>query len=201
MAQTIATLPPPAEQLGEAPPPAPEFPLFGVVAEFETPEALIAAARRAYDAGYRRMDGYSPFPVEGLSEALGQRDMLIPHIMLAGGLAGGIGGFLFLTWTTVLDYPINIGGRPLFAWPSFVPITFELTVLLSALAGVVGMFWLNGLPQPHHPLFSVRAFDRVTEDRFFLCIEAADPRFDLDVTRSFLASLGALSVSDVEEKD
>lgn len=170
---------------------------YGLVAEFETPEDVLAAARLAKEAGYRRMDAYSPFPVEGLSEALGHRDRLVPMIMLAGGLAGGIGGFAFLTWTTTIDYPINIGGRPLLAWPSFIPITFELTVLLSAISGLVGMFALNGLPEPYHPLFSAKNFDRASSDRFFLAIEARDPRYDGTQTRAFLENLNPLNVEEL----
>jgi len=170
---------------------------YGLVAEFASPEDVVAAARLAKEAGYRRMDAYTPFPVEGLSEALGHRDKLVPMIMLAGGLAGGIGGFGFLTWTTTVDYTLNIGGRPLLAWPSFIPITFELTVLLSALAGIVGMFALNGLPEPYHPLFEAKNFDRASSDRFFLAIEARDPHYDSAETRAFLENLDPLGVEEL----
>src|SRR5687767_11854481 len=132
--------------------------VYGLIAEFEHAPDVVSASRRAREAGYRRMDAYSPFPVEGLSEALGFRDHWVPWIMLIGGAIGGLGGFGFLTWTSVLDYPLNVGGRPLFGWPSWVPITFECTVLLSALAGIVGMFGLNGLPRPYHPVFDAPNF-------------------------------------------
>ena len=170
---------------------------YGMLAEFDDAPHLVAAARKARDAGYTKLDGYSPFPIEGLSEALGQRDFLIPKIMLAGGALGGFGGFAFLYWATVVDYPLNIGGRPLFAWPSFIPITFELTVLLSALSGIAGMFILNGLPQPYHPLFNVPAFDRASSDKFFLCIEVEDPQYDTEQTRAFLEGLDTVRVTEV----
>jgi hypothetical protein len=172
--------------------------LHGTVVEFDDAHALIEAARRAHAAGYRRIDAYTPFPVEGLSEALGQRDMYVPWIMLAGGLIGGVGGFLFLTFCTAIDYPLNIGGRPLMAWPSFIPITFELTVLLAALSGIGGMIALNGLPQPYHPLFDAPNFQRATSDRFFLAVDASDPKFDREEVRQFLEGLGGLQVSEVE---
>jgi hypothetical protein len=136
--------------------------------------------------------------VEGLSEALGQKDMLVPWIMLAGGIGGCVGGFLLLTFCTTWDYPLNIGGRQLFAWPSFIPITFELTVLLAALSGIGGMFFLNGLPQPYHPVFDAPNFDRATSDRFFLAIDASDPKFDREGARRFMEGLGGLQVSEVE---
>jgi hypothetical protein len=174
--------------------------LYGLIAEFEDPHDLVTAAGRAREAGYTRMDAFTPFPVEELSEALGHRDMHVPWIMLAGGILGALGGFALLTWTTTSAYVLNIGGRPLFAWPSFIPITFECTVLLSALSGIAGMFAINGLPMPYHPVFSAPNFDRATSDRFFLCIEVYDKKFDRDETRSFLEGLGAARVSEVELK-
>jgi hypothetical protein len=172
--------------------------LYGIIAEFDDAHAIVRAAQKAYAAGYRKMDGYTPLPVEGLSEALGQRDYFIPQLMLVGGILGGIGGFSLLYFTTAIAYPLNIGGRPLWAWPSWIPITFECIVLLSALAGVFGMFALNGLPQPYHPVFDHPEFDRASSDRFFLCIEAEDPRFDPVRTRAFMDTLGALDVSEIE---
>ena len=172
--------------------------LYGLVAEFEDAHHVVEAARKVRDAGYRKVAAYSPVPVEGLSEALGHRDMLVPWIMLAGGIAGGLGGFALLTWTTAFAYPLNIGGRPLFAWPSFIPITFECTVLLSALSGIAGMFAVNGLPQPYHPVFDTPHFERATSDRFFLSVEATDPKFDLGETRRLLEGLDPLNVSEVE---
>jgi hypothetical protein len=174
--------------------------LYGIIAEFEDAGQVIAAARRAHEAGYRRMDAYTPFPVEGLSDALGHRDIAVPMIMLAGGVLGAIGGFGFLWWTMAVDYPVNIGGRPLLSWPSFIPITFECTVLLSALSGVIGMFLLNGLPQPYHPVFDAPDFAKATSSGFFLCIESTDPHFDREETRRFMETLGAEQVSEVELK-
>jgi hypothetical protein len=172
--------------------------LYGLIAEFDDAHRLVAAADRVRQAGYRRMDAYSPFPVEGLSESLGFRDVWIPFIMLIGGALGCLGGFYMIYWMVAVDYPLNIGGRPLYAWPSFLPITFECTVLLAALAGVIGMFFINGLPQPYHPVFDAPDFNRATSDRFFLCIEARDPKFDLEETRQFMESLGGIKVAEVE---
>ncbi|MFN3648760.1 MAG: DUF3341 domain-containing protein [Armatimonadota bacterium] len=172
--------------------------LYGLVAEFDDAHQVIHAAEAAKAAGFKYVDAYSPFPVEGLSEALGHRDYLIPWIMFVGGVLGAVGGFGLLYFTTVIDYPLNIGGRPLFAWPSFIPITFECTVLLSALSGIVGMFMVNGLPMPYHPVFNTPNFERATSDRFFLGIESTDPKFDRAETRRFLEGLGALNVSEVE---
>jgi hypothetical protein len=170
--------------------------LHGVMAEFETPEALIDAAKAAHSAGYRKMDAYTPFPVEGLSDALGHRDLLVPLIMLTCGLLGGLGGFLFLSWVSAVDYPLNVGGRPALSWPSFVPITFEFTVLSAALSGVFGMFIVNGLPEPYHPVFDVPGFDRASSSTFFLCIEATDPKFDRDTARRLLEAQPGARVTD-----
>jgi len=172
--------------------------LYGYVAEFEHEEALVAAAQRAYDEGYRRMDAYSPFPVEGLSEIIGFRKSRVPLMMLLGGILGAAAGYGLQYWSAVINYPINIGGRPLNSVPMFIPVTFETTILLSALVGVVAMIALNGLPAPYHPLFNVREFGRASQDRFFLAIEATDPHFDPDKTRAFLGGLGADAVHEVE---
>jgi hypothetical protein len=172
--------------------------LYGYMAEFDDAHHLVNASQRAHDAGYRKMDGYSPFPVEGLSEALGFRDHLIPFLMLIGGLIGCLSGFGLVYYCVVLAYPLNVGGRPLFSWPSYIPVTFEVTVLTSALFGVIGMFLVNGLPLPYHPVFDHPDFDRATSDRFFLCIEATDPNFDPEETRAFMETLGAMNVSEVE---
>ncbi len=173
---------------------------YGVVAEFETAEQLIEAAERTRSAGYRRFEAYSPFPVEGLSEAMALKRNAVPLITLIGGLVGGLGGFFFQYWVSAMAYPLNIGGRPYNSWPAFIPVTFELTVLGAALSAVFGMLALNGLPRPHHPLFNVHRFSKhATSDRFFLCIEARDPKFHLADSARFLQGLHAAHVSEVED--
>lgn len=172
-------------------------PIYGLMAEFRHPEDVVAAAQRAYAEGYRRMDAYSPFPVEGLAEAIGFQKTRLPLVVLIGGIVGCLGGFFMQYYASVIDYPLNIGGRPLNSWPSFVPVTFELTILCAALAAVFGMLALNGLPMPYHPVFNVERFELATRDHFFLCIEARDPCFDREVTRRFLESIGAQEVTEV----
>ncbi|MGH7769711.1 MAG: DUF3341 domain-containing protein [Candidatus Binatia bacterium] len=172
--------------------------LHGLMAEFTSPEALLAAARGAYAEGYRRMDAYSPFPVEGLAEAIGFRKNLLPLIVLIGGIAGAAGGFYLQYWISVVDYPLNIGGRPLNSWPAFIPVTFELTILSAALSAVLGLLALNGLPMPYHPVFNVDRFELASRNRFFLCIEARDPKFDRATTRRFLEGTNPQGVYDVE---
>jgi hypothetical protein len=173
----------------------PEF--FGLMAEFDNAPALVEAACRTYAAGYRRMDAYSPFPVDGLSEALGFRRTWIAPIVLVGGILGGIGGYLLQYYLSVVDYPLNIGGRPLNSWPMFIPVTFETTILGAALFAIFGMLALNGLPMPYHPVFNVARFARASQDKFFLLIEARDPQFDARATRIFLERIGGREVSDV----
>jgi hypothetical protein len=169
---------------------------YGLMAEFSTHQELLSAAGKAYEHGFRQMDGYAPFPVEGLAEALGKRTRL-PLLVLIGGLIGGVGAY-FMQWdANVISYPINIGGRPLHSWPAFVPITFELTVLGAALAAFVFSLGLNRLPQPYHPVFNVPGFERASQDRFFLCIETKDALFDANKTREFLQGLRPLTVSEV----
>ena len=163
--------------------------LYGLVAEFEHHEELLEATGTAHRAGYRRMDCFAPFPVEGLPEALGRKRSRMPAIFLTGGILGGAGAYFMEWYANVISYPLNIGGRPFHSWPSFIPITFELTVLGAALAGFFGSLALNGLPRLHHPIFGVPGFERASVDRFFLCIEAADPQFDPAGTRRFLESL------------
>jgi hypothetical protein len=174
--------------------------LYGLIAEFEQPDDLLTAARRTREAGYRQIDAYSPFPVEELSEALGFRDFFIPIIMLVGGIVGALGGFGLLIYCMVFSYPLNIGGQPRYAWPIYIPITFECTVLLAAVSGVLAMFLLNRLPEPYHPVFDAPNFDKATSSRFFLCIEARDPHFDRAGTRQFMETFGASQVSEVELK-
>jgi len=172
-------------------------PLWGVVAEFDGPTALIEAAHRAREAGYRRMDAYAPFPVEGLPAALGFARTRLPLLVLLGALTGAAGGFFMQWYAMGIWYPLNVGGPPLDSWPMFIPITFELAVLLGGLTAVIGMLALNGLPMPYHPLFNVARFSRVSQDGFFLAVEARDRRFDRAQTASFLHGLGAKEVSEV----
>jgi hypothetical protein len=173
-------------------------PLYGVIAEFENPSDLVAAARRVYSLGYRRINGYSPYPIEELSEAIGFTHTSLPLIVFIGGLIGGIGGFLMQYYIEVIDYPINVGGKPYNSWPAFIPITFEMTVLVAAFSAVLGMLVLNKLPQPYHPVFNVPNFAMATRDRFFLAVEANDAKFDHAEVVELLKSLNALEVNDVE---
>jgi hypothetical protein len=172
-------------------------PLYGLMAEFDNPTDVVAATREAYDSGSRRINAYSPYPIEELAEALHFHTRL-PLIVLIGGIIGCIGGYLMQYYMEVIDYPINVGGRPYHSWPSFIPITFECTVLAAAFAAVFGMLALNKLPQPYHPVFNVERFALATRDRFFLVIEARDPKFDREETERFLASLNPRGITDVE---
>lgn len=171
--------------------------LYGVMGEFDNPTNLLAAARRAHAEGYREMDAYSPFPIEELTEALGFRHTRLPLVVLIGGIVGCIGGYLLQYYASVIDYPWNVGGRPFHSWPSFVPVTFETTILVAALTAVFGMLGANGLPQPYHPVFNAPNFALATRDRFFLCIKARDPLFDRGQTARFLSSVGARFVNEV----
>jgi hypothetical protein len=173
--------------------------VYGLMAEFEDPTSLVAATKRAHDAGYRRMDAYSPFPIEELHEALGSHQTRLPLLVLVGGLCGCIGGYLLEYWTSVIAYPLNIGGKPLHSWPAFIPVTFETTILVAALTCVLGMLALNGLPQPYHPVFNVPRFALASRNRFFLCIESADPKFDVEATRRFLETLEPREVTSVAD--
>lgn len=172
--------------------------LHGLIAEFDSPEGLLEAARKAYAEGYRKMDAYSPLPVHGLAEAIGFKRRELPLLVLLGGLAGAIAGFGLMYWITVIDYPLNVGGRPLNSWPSYIPITFETTVLFAAFAAVLGMLALNGLPMPHHPVFNARRFAMASHTAFFLCIESGDPKFDVVETGKFLTALHSREVTEVE---
>jgi len=171
--------------------------IYGLLAEFDDPEDLIAAAKRAHAEGYRHMDAYTPFPVHGLSDAIGFRKTKLPVIVLIGGITGCVSGFAMQYFANVFHYPINIGGRPLNSWPAFIIPTFEMTILFSAFSAVLGMLALNGLPQPYHPLFNVPAFELASRSHFFLCIEATDPKFDVEGVRQFIETVKPRSVSVV----
>ena len=173
--------------------------IYGEMGDLETPDKLLHAVEKTREAGYRRFEAYSPFPVEGLSEAMGLKRNLVPLITLLGGLTGGLGGFGFQYWVAAITYPMNIAGRPLTSWPAFIPVTFELTILGASLSAVFGMLALNRLPQPHHPVFNVHRFSHATTDRFFICIEARDPKFHLADTAKFLQDLQAHHVSEVSD--
>ena len=172
-------------------------PLYGVMAEFESPSDLVAAAHRVYSLGYRRINGYSPYPIEELSEAIGFTKTSLPLIVFIGGIVGGLSGFFMQYWMAAIDYPINVGGKPTNSWPAWIPITFEVTVLFAALSAAIGMLILNGLPRLHHPMFNIPNFERASTDRFFLCIESKDPRFDRAAVRRFLAADRPLAITEV----
>ncbi len=173
--------------------------LYGLMAEFNGPEKLVEATARACDEGYRRVDAYTPYPVEGLEEALHFHRTWVPPLVLLGGVTGAVSGYALQYYAAAIAYPLNVGGRPLNSWPMFVPVVFEMTSLFAALFGLFGMLALNGLPMPYHPVFNVPRFAMATRDRFFLVIQARDPKFDLDSTRQFLQGLGAQEVSDVRQ--
>jgi hypothetical protein len=166
--------------------PANEIDLYGLLAEFERPEDLVHAARGVREQGYRCVEAFTPFAVEGLAEALGADRSRVPAIVLAGGVIGGIGAYFMQWFSAVVHYPINVGGRPLHSWPAFIPITFEMTVLGAALAAIVGLLVLCGLPRPYHAVFNVPEFALASNNRFFLAVEARDPRFDLHTTSEAL---------------
>ena len=172
-------------------------PIYGLLAEFDSPTALVSAAHQAREAGYRRMDGYSPFPIEELADALGFEKTSVPLVVLIGGILGGSLGYLMQYWISAINYPLNIGGRPLNSTVAFIVVTFEMTILGAALFAVLGMLALNGLPEPYHPVFNVERFAFATRDRFFLCIEARDPRFDRAATQKFLEGLKPKQVMEV----
>lgn len=170
---------------------------YGLMAEFEHPDQLVAAAYRAHYEGYRHMDAYSPFPIEELHDALGAHHSRLPLIVLIGGALGCAGGYALQYWANAIAYPLNVAGKPFNAWPMFIPVTFETTILAAALAAVLGMLALNGLPMPYHPVFNVPRFALASRNRFFLCIESKDSKFDMEKTREFLETLGAREVTTV----
>ena len=173
--------------------------VYGLMAEFDDPTTLVAATDRAHHQGYRRMDAYSPFPIEELHDAIGSQPSRLPLIVLIGGLLGCIGGYVLQYWVSVVAYPVNVGGKPFHSWPAFIPVTFECTILAAALAAVLGMLALNGLPMPYHPVFNVPRFALASRNRFFLVIEAADTKFELEETRRFLETIGPREVSTVAD--
>ncbi len=171
-------------------------PIYGLLAEFDSPTELTARGP-GVQGGRVPPHGrvHARIPIEEVSEAIEEEHSRLPLMVLIGGIVGGIGGFRLCYWTSVIDYPLNVGGRPLNSWPSFIPITFECTILGAALSTVFGMLALNGLPMPYHPVFNVPRFALASRDRFFLCIEATDPQFDRDATRRFLERLAPRDVS------
>ena len=173
--------------------------LYGLMAEFEDAKSLVSAAREAREQGYKCLDAYSPFPIEELHEALGSPHTRLPLVVLIGGLLGGIGGYSLQYWVSVIAYPLNVGGKPFHSWPAFIPVTFECTILGAALATVLGMLALNGLPEPYHPVFNVPRFALASRNRFFLVIEAVDRKFDLEQTKLFLQSLNPREVMTVDD--
>ena len=174
--------------------------LHGLLAEFRSAQALVDAAEKAHGAGFRAMDAYSPYPIEHLSEVVSDhRASRVPLICLAGGVIGALAGWALAYWTSVIDYPVNVGGRPMNSWPAFIPVIFECTILFAAFSAGIGMLTLNKLPQPYHPVFNVASFrEKGARDGYFLCIEAEDPQFDRAATRDFLLGAGAVEVNDVE---
>jgi hypothetical protein len=173
--------------------------LYGLMAEFDSAQALLDAAYKVRDAGFTKTDAYSPFPIHGLAEAIGFKEHLVPKFVFAAGLTGALAGYGLEYWTQVIAYPMNIGGRPYFSWVSFIPPAFETTILFAAFTAVISMIALNGLPQPYHPVFNAPRFSLASQDKFFLAIEAADPKFDLERTREFLGGLGPREVVAVDE--
>lgn len=172
-------------------------PVYGVMAEFDNPTDLLKATEAAHSAGYRKMDAYTPYPIEEISDALGFHKTRVPLVVLVGGLLGGISGYMLQYWISAISYPLNVGGRPFVSWPAFVIVTFEMTILFGGISAVVGMLALNGLPMPYHPVFNNPRFSAASRDRFFLCIEATDPQFDPEGTVKFMSGLNAVDVAEV----
>ncbi|HEY1273110.1 MAG TPA: DUF3341 domain-containing protein [Terriglobales bacterium] len=173
--------------------------VYGLLAEFDSATALVEAAEKTRHAGYQKIDAYSPFPVEGLAEAIGFHHDLVPLVTLIGGLTGGIGGYLLQYWINVSSYPVNVGGKPYHSWPAFIVVTFEMTILFAGIFAVLGMLALNGLPMPYHPVFNVPRFAFASKDRFFLIVFSSDKKYDPVSTRHFLESLSPKSLAEVPD--
>lgn len=173
-------------------------PMYGLMAEFDSAQALLDAAHKVRAAGYTKTDAYSPMPIHGLAEALGMNERRVAPLVLLGGIIGGSAGYGLQYWSSVIEYPMNIGGRPFHSWVSFIPVTFELTILFAAFSCGIGMLALNGLPQPYHPVFNATRFAQASQDSFFLAVEATDPRFNEAETKAFLAGLHAKEVVTLE---
>ena len=176
-----------------------ETPLYGLMAEFDNPTELMKAARATYAAGYRNIDAYTPYPIEELADVIGFKKTRVPLVCLLGGILGGLSGYLLQYWINNISYPLNIGGRPFHSWPAFIIVTFEMTILFGGLSAVIGMLGLNGLPAPYHPVFNNPRFSAVSRDRFFLCIEAADPQFDPERARQFLSAFNTVDIAEILE--
>jgi hypothetical protein len=173
--------------------------IYGIMAEFDSTTDLVAAANRTREAGYTRIDAYSPFPVEGLAEAIGFHRDQVPLVVLIGGLIGGLTGYALQYWISAVSYPVNVGGKPYHSWPAFIVVTFEMTILFAGIFAVLGMLALNGLPMPYHPVFNVPRFAFATKDRFFLILFSSDPKYNPAEVRRFLESLGPRSISEVPD--
>jgi hypothetical protein len=172
-------------------------PIYGMMAEFDSATALVDAARKTHQAGYKKIDAYSPFPIEDLAEAIGFHHDEVPLVVLIGGLVGGLSGYLMQYWISAVDYPLNVGGRPYHSWPAFIVITFEMTILFAGISAVFGMLALNGLPMPYHPVFNVPRFSAASKDRFFLIVFSSDKKYHAADTRKFLEDLDPRSISEV----
>jgi hypothetical protein len=171
--------------------------VYGLMAEFDSPQELLTAAEKTHGAGYKQIDAFSPFPVEGLADAIGFHKNRVSLVVLIGGIIGGLSGYLLQYYVSVISYPVNIGGRPLHSWPSFIIVTFELTILFGGLSAAIGMIALNGLPMPYHPVFNVPEFAKASDDKFFLVVFASDPKYDAARTREFLKGLAPRAISEV----
>lgn len=172
-------------------------PAYGLMAEFDSAQSLVDAAHKTHAAGYKKIDAYSPFPIEGLAEAIGFTKNSVPLVVLIGGLVGGLSGYLMQYWIAAISYPVNVGGKPYHSWPAFIVVTFEMTILFAGLSAVFGMLALNGLPMPYHPVFNVPRFAFATKDRFFLIVFCSDPKYDSGETRRFLEAIGGRFISEV----